>query len=64
MTVMELRVVTTRYGRPTIVQSCWRYIVAFCSSMTAVVAFAGLFMRVMPHDRLSGTRLVRGRKAA
>jgi Zn-dependent protease with chaperone function len=63
MTVMELRVVTKKFGRPTIVQSIWRYIVALGSLMTVVPAFAGLFMRVMPQDRLSGTRVIRGRKA-
>jgi Zn-dependent protease with chaperone function len=63
MTIMELRVVTTRFGRPTIVQSVWRYIVALFSFLTVVPAFAGLFVRVMPQDRLSGTRVIRGRKA-
>ena len=63
MMVMELRVVTVRYARPTIVQSLWRYVAAFGSAMFAI-AFFGLFMRVHPHDRLSGTRVVRGRKAA
>ncbi|MBD5606548.1 MAG: RDD family protein [Candidatus Eremiobacteraeota bacterium] len=63
MMVMELRVVTVRYMRPTIVQSFWRYIAAFGSALFAVALF-GLFMRIHPHDRVSGTRLVRGRKAA
>jgi Zn-dependent protease with chaperone function/uncharacterized RDD family membrane protein YckC len=62
MTVMEVRVVTTHFGRPTIVQSFWRYTVALCSSLTAI-ALTGFFVRVHPHDRLSRTRLVRGRKA-
>ena len=62
MTVMDVRVVTTAYRRPTIVRSFWRYIVAFASSLTAV-AFVGLFMRIHPHDRVSGTRLVRARRA-
>ncbi len=64
MMVMELRVVTTRYSRPTIIQSVWRYMAAFASALTFFVAFAGFFVRVHPHDRVSGTRLVRGRKAA
>jgi uncharacterized RDD family membrane protein YckC len=63
MMVMELRVVTTRYSRPTIIQSVWRYIAAFASALTFFIAFAGFFVRVHPHDRVSGTRLVRGRKA-
>ncbi len=64
MMVMELRVVTTRYSRPTIIQSVWRYMAAFASALTFFIAFAGFFVRVHPHDRVSGTRLVRGRKAA
>ncbi len=63
MMVMELRVVTTRYARPTIVQSAWRYAAAFGSALTAI-ALMGLFTRVHPHDRLSRTRVVRGRKTA
>jgi Zn-dependent protease with chaperone function/uncharacterized RDD family membrane protein YckC len=63
MTVMELRVVTTRYGRPTIVQSLWRYFVAFFSTLTSV-ALVGFFTRVHPHDRLSRTRLVRARRTS
>ncbi len=63
MMLMELRVVTTRYARPTIVQSVWRYSVAFGSAISAF-ALMGFFMRVHPHDRLSRTRLVRGRKTA
>ena len=63
MMVMELRVVTTKYQRPTLIQSFWRYAVALCSMMTTF-AVLGFFMRVHPHDRLSRTRLVRGRKAA
>jgi len=63
MMVMELRVVTTRYARPTLVQSAWRYAVALGSAVSAL-ALIGLFVRVHPHDRLSRTRLVRGRKTA
>lgn len=61
MTVMDVRVVTNAYRRPTVAQSLWRYVVAFFSTMTGI-AFIGLFMRVEPHDRLSGTRLVRARR--
>jgi Zn-dependent protease with chaperone function/uncharacterized RDD family membrane protein YckC len=63
MMVTELRVVTVRYARPTIVQSFWRYIAAFGSAICAL-AIVGFFVRVHPHDRLSRTRLVRGRKPA
>jgi Zn-dependent protease with chaperone function len=63
MTVMDVRVVrTTDFGRPGIFQSLWRYFVAFCSAMSSI-ALVGFFMRIHPHDRLSGTRLVGGRKA-
>jgi uncharacterized RDD family membrane protein YckC len=62
MTVMDLRVVRTDYGRPTIVQSVWRYIVGFFSMLTFFATF-GFFVRVHPHDRLSRTRLVRARRA-
>jgi Zn-dependent protease with chaperone function/uncharacterized RDD family membrane protein YckC len=63
MMVMELRVVTTRFARPSLFQTLWRYIVAFCATMTTIAFFA-IFLRIQPHDRLSRTRLVRGRKAA
>jgi Zn-dependent protease with chaperone function/uncharacterized RDD family membrane protein YckC len=62
MMVMELRVVTTRYARPSIVQSTWRYAAAFGSALSAV-ALLGFFMRVHPHDHVSCTRVVRGRKS-
>ena len=62
MMIMDLRVVTTSFSRPTVVQAVWRYAVAFASTMF-VVAALGLFVRIHPHDRLSRTRLVRARKA-
>jgi len=61
MTVMDVRVVRTDWGRPTILQAIWRYVVAFVCSATAV-ALVGFFTRVHPHDRLSRTRLVRARR--
>ncbi len=61
MMVMELRVVTHHYARPTIVQSVWRYAAAFGSAISAV-ALLGFLTRVHPHDRASRTRLVHGRK--
>jgi hypothetical protein len=60
MMVMELRVVTTRYRRPTIVQAVWRYVSGGFSILTTV-ALVGFFMRIHPHDYLSRTRLIRGR---
>jgi len=61
MMIMELRVVTTRFERPTPLQAFWRYLVAFFSTIFTI-ATIGFFVRVHPHDRLSGTRLVRARK--
>ena len=62
MMIMELRVVTTRFSRPTPLQSIWRYVAALFSAMSAV-AMVGLFVRIHPHDRVSRTRLIRARKA-
>jgi Zn-dependent protease with chaperone function/uncharacterized RDD family membrane protein YckC len=63
MMVMELRVVTTKYRRPTIAQTLWRYVTGGVSLITTL-ALVGFFMRIHPHDYLSRTRLVRGRSAA
>ena len=63
MMIMELRVVTTRFARPTPLQALWRYVAAFGSTIFTV-ALVGLFVRVHPHDRLSRTRLIRARKAS
>jgi Zn-dependent protease with chaperone function/uncharacterized RDD family membrane protein YckC len=60
MTVFNVRVVTTGFLRPTIVQTFWRYTLAFGSVVTLFV-FVGLFRRVQPHDVLSRTRVVRAR---
>lgn len=61
MMIMELRIVTTHYARPTLAQSLWRYVAALLSSIS-FVALAGLFLRVHPHDFASATRIVGGRK--
>ncbi len=61
MLVMELRVVTTSYRHPTFVQSFWRYTAAFITTITMLAAI-GFLVRVHPHDRVSRTRLVRGRR--
>jgi Zn-dependent protease with chaperone function len=63
MMVMELRVVTTRFARPTPLQSLWRYVAALMSALFTIAAI-GFFVRVHPHDRVSRTRLVRARKAS
>jgi uncharacterized RDD family membrane protein YckC len=63
MMILDLRVVTTRFVRPSPAQAFWRYIVAFGSVFSAI-ALLGFFFRVHPHDRLSRTRVVLGRRAA
>jgi Zn-dependent protease with chaperone function/uncharacterized RDD family membrane protein YckC len=63
MTVMDVRVVTTNFTKPGIVQSLWRYSIAFMTTMTSL-ALIGFFMRIHPHDRFSRTRLVSARKSA
>jgi Zn-dependent protease with chaperone function/uncharacterized RDD family membrane protein YckC len=63
MMIMDLRVVTTRFARPSPAQAVWRYAVAFGSLLTAF-ALLGFFFRVHPHDRLSRTRVVFGRRSA
>jgi uncharacterized RDD family membrane protein YckC len=60
MTVFNVRVVTTGFLRPTIVQTFWRYTLAFGSVVTLFV-LVGFFRRVQPHDVLSRTRVVRAR---
>ena len=63
MMVFGLRVVTTGFSRPSLAQSAWRYAVAFGSVLTAF-AFLGFFFRIHPHDRLSRTRVILGRRSA
>lgn len=62
MMIFELRVVTTRFARPSLLQCAWRYTAAFASALTTAALFC-CFFRVHPHDRLSGTRVVHGRRA-
>jgi len=62
MTVMDVRVVTMNFTKPSIVQSLWRYFIAFLTTMSSV-ALVGFFMRIHPHDRFSRTRLVGARKS-
>ena len=63
MMIMDLRVVTTRFVRPSPAQALWRYTAALGSVFTAF-ALLGFFFRVHPHDRLSRTRVVFGRRSA
>lgn len=64
MTVFDVRVVTTKFRRPSILQAVWRYLVLSFLTVTAIApltAAFGFFMRVQPHDFLSRTRVVRAR---
>jgi hypothetical protein len=58
---IALSVVTTLLVGGSPLQKFWRYLVAFFSTIFTI-ATIGFFVRVHPHDRLSGTRLVRARK--
>jgi uncharacterized RDD family membrane protein YckC len=60
MMVMELRVVTVANTRPGPLQSAFRYVVAAGTAITSAALFT-FFLRVHLHDRLSKTRVVRGR---
>lgn len=62
MMILDLRVVTTQFVRPSPAQALWRYAVAFASLLSAF-AMLGFFFRVHPHDRLSRTRVVFGRRS-
>jgi Zn-dependent protease with chaperone function/uncharacterized RDD family membrane protein YckC len=61
MMVAELRVVTARFGQPGIVRTICRYLLATGALLVLPIALTGLVVRVQPHDRLSGTRVVRSR---
>jgi Zn-dependent protease with chaperone function/uncharacterized RDD family membrane protein YckC len=61
MMIADLRVVTLRFGSVGIARALWRYMVATFALVVLPVALLGLVTRVHLHDRLSGTRLVRGR---
>ena len=62
MMIMDLRVVTTQFARPSPAQAVWRYAVAFGALLTGF-ALLGFFFRVHGHDRLSRTRVVFGRRS-
>jgi Zn-dependent protease with chaperone function/uncharacterized RDD family membrane protein YckC len=61
MMIADLRVVTTRFASVSMWRALWRYMVATFSLIVLPIALLGLVTRVHLHDRLSGTRLVRGR---
>lgn len=60
MLVFDMRVV--RNGRKPVgpLRSAWRYLVGLLSFATVVPVLIGLFTGMWPHERLSGTQLVRG----
>jgi Zn-dependent protease with chaperone function/uncharacterized RDD family membrane protein YckC len=61
MMITGLRVVTTDFRSPGLLRSFWRYGVGFIFGVP--IAFMTPFMpRVMLHDRLSGTRLIRAER--
>ncbi len=60
MMVFDLRVVTTRSERPAVLRVVWRYLVGWIALLSGA-ALVGLWLRVHPHDRLSGTRVIRTR---
>jgi uncharacterized RDD family membrane protein YckC len=61
MMITGLRVVTTDFHAPGLGRSIWRYFVGW--TLWPVILCCSFFMpRVMLHDRLSGTRLIRGEK--
>lgn len=60
MMIFGLRVVRSDFSRVGAGRAIWRYVVATLSLITVIPLLIGLFGRRLLHDRLSGTRLVRG----
>ncbi len=62
MTIAGLRVVTPDFKRPGLWRIVWRYFVVFC--IWWLIAFLSIFWRrILLHDRLSGTRVVKVERA-
>lgn len=59
MMIMDLRVVTDRFGRIGLTRSFVRY-VCFVASIVAVVGIFRIFGRLQPFEKWSGTRLIDG----
>lgn len=60
MMIAGLRVVRTDFGRPSFLQTSWRYAVAV---VLAPISFImSPFTRVLLHDRFSGTRLIKSER--
>jgi uncharacterized RDD family membrane protein YckC len=61
MMVFDLQVVTANHGRAGVAQSVWRYALALVSALCVVPVLYGLWAKLQPHDRFSGTRLIGAR---
>ena len=57
MMVIGLKVVTTNFGKPGILQSLWRYALGLVLSW--IIIPLSPFSRVYLHDKLSGTRIIK-----
>jgi uncharacterized RDD family membrane protein YckC len=60
MMIFGLRVVRNDLSRVSAGRAVWRYIAASLSLVLVVPLLFGLFKGRLLHDRLSGTRVVRG----
>jgi len=60
MMIAGLRVVRSDFGRPGIMQTIWRYIVAV--TLAPISFLMSPFTRVLLHDRWSGTRLIKSER--
>lgn len=60
MMIFGLRVVKSNLERVSASRVVWRYVLAFISFVTFIPLLLGLFSGRLLHDRLSGTRVVRG----
>jgi uncharacterized RDD family membrane protein YckC len=58
MMILDVRVVRSDLGQPTIWNAIFRYFLAAMSLMFVFPIFIWGLRRVQPYDRLSGTRLV------
>jgi hypothetical protein len=55
MMILNIRIVNTKFERLGFVQSAWRYVAALFTAVAAPLAF---FLRVLPHDYVSRSRVV------
>jgi len=57
MMVIGLKVVTTNFSKPGILQSLWRYALGLVLSW--IIIPLSPFSRIYLHDKLSGTRIIK-----